>query len=47
MPRRRVMCGVSHHIQNLLLLFSVVVVVVVSFFTPKDRVPRSIVHLKK
>ena len=44
MLRRQVMCGVSHHIQNL-LLFSVVVVV--SFFTPKDRVPRSIVHLKK
>lgn len=38
MLRRRVMCGVSHHIQNLLLLFSVVVVV--SFFTPKDRVPQ-------
>ena len=36
MLRRRVMCGVSHHIQNLLLLFSVVV----SFFTPKDRVPQ-------
>lgn len=39
MLRRRVMCGVSHHIQNLLLLFSVIVVVV-SFFTPKDRVPQ-------
>ena len=37
MLRRRVMCGVSHHIQNLLLLFSVVVA---SFFTPKDRVPQ-------
>lgn len=39
MLRRRVMCGVSHHIQNLLLLFSVVVVVA-SFFTPKVRVPQ-------
>lgn len=39
MLRRRVMCGVSLHIQNLLLLFSVVVVVA-SFFTPKDRVPQ-------
>ena len=38
MLHHRVMCGVSHHIQNLLLMFNVVVVV--SFFTPKDGVPQ-------